>query len=215
MLRKEIFSIEFPNNEKIRSFLSLKKLESEFSSSKMFEKTAAMIASRFPINSKIDAKIKSNAEYFMTWQKACSSMLAYLIGPAKFLERTDADELVCLPIISRILIGNSLQTIRAMNVYNSHGWVGTIFFKDSEFNNEFAFFGQNDFSSIGSWVSKVRADVQKYNLYGFAKNEVSFQPEFSKSEIIESVESFGNTITVHDVFSKIENLKNKYHVGNL
>ncbi len=211
MTRDDIFAIEFPNNEQVRSYLNIKKLNDEFWPNRTFEKTAAMIATRFSINAKINQKIKASPDYFVTWQKLCSYMFAYLLGPAKFLERNDADELVCLPIVTKIQIGKSIQSVRAINVYNSTKWIGTLFFRDPEFNNEFAFYGQNGFISVGSWVSKIRGDVQSYNLYGLTKPTV--QTTQTKSSIIESIDAVGNTITVRDIFSKIEKLKETY-IGN-
>lgn len=210
MVRDDIFSVEFPENEKLKSFLKLTKLSEEYSSTRLFEKTAALLAARFPINAKIGNKIKANPNYFITWQKLCTSLFYYLLGPAKFLDRSDAEELVCLPIVTKIIIGNSLQTVRAISVYNSTKRIGTLFFRDPEYNNEFAFFGQNEFVSIGSWVSKVRADVQNYNLYGLTKTESATPTTSTKSSIIESVDAVGNTITVRDVFAKIDSMKNIY-----
>lgn len=207
-VRSDIFSIEFPQNEKIRQVLSIKNLNDGYSRTKQFDKTAALVAAQFKLNEKIKRKIKVNKEYLITWQKLCSVLFAYLLGPAKFLDRSDANELVCLPFVTKLIINNSLQTVRGISIYNSTKWIGTFFFRDPEFNDEFAFYGQNDFISTGSWASKVRADVQKYNLYGLTKGTISIST--TKSVINETTVAVGNTITVKDLFSAINKLKEKF-----
>ena len=112
--------------------------------------------------------------------------------------------------MTKIQIGRSLQTVRAISIYNSEKRIGTLFFRDPEFNNEFSFFGQHDFKSVGAWASKVRSDVQNYNMYGLTKSSIAVPEPISKSAIAEMTSSVGSTITVRDVFEKIENLKTAY-----
>jgi len=216
MERTDIFSIEFPQNEKLRECLSLKRLADIYTNSKQFDKTAALAAAaHFKINARIKQKIQSNPEYLVTWERTCTYIFTYLMGPAKFFDRTDANELVCLPLTTKVILDNKIQTLRGISIYNSTKWIGTLFFKDPEFNNEFAFYGQNDFVSTGSWGSKVRADVQKYNLYGLTKVAVSTDVAAAKSILSESVSVVGNTITVKDIFSSIDNLKKTFTGINL
>lgn len=210
MIREDIFNTVIPKTDKVRSLLKFKRLVEEYTNSHQFERKAAIVASRIlPANEKIKLKLAKNSDYIDSWQKNCSLMFSYLLGPARFLDRTDVDELICLPFISKIIINSSSQTVRGISVYNSSKRIGTLFFRDPEFNNEFAFFGQNNFTSIGSWVSKVRSDVQNYNVFGLTKPSIiSPKTSAAKSSIIESINTVGNTITVHDIFSKIEKLKN-------
>lgn len=215
MERSDIFSIEFPQNEKLRECLSLKRLSDLFSSSRKFDRTAALAAAQFKVNSKIKQKIQADPEYLITWERTCSFIFAYLLGPAKFFERSDGNELVCLPVTTKVIINHRLQTVRGISVYNSTKWIGTLFFRDPEFNNEFAFYGQNDFVSTGSWGSKVRADVQKYNLYGLTKVVTSADVTQAKSILNETVSIVGNTITVKDIFDSIDKLKKTFEVNNL
>lgn len=215
MDRNDIFSLEFPQNEKLRTCLSLKRLSDIFSEGQKFDRVAALAAAQFKINSKIKQKIQANAEYLITWEKTCAYVFSYLLGPAKFFERADGNELVCLPIATKVVINRKLQTLRGISVYNSTKWIGTLFFRDPEFNNEFSFFGQNDFVSTGSWSSKVRADVQKYNLYGLTKVAVTTDVAQTKSILNESVSVVGNTITVKDIFSSIDKLKKTFFGTNL
>lgn len=211
MDRSDIFSIEFPQNEKLRECLSLKRLGDIFTNTRQFDKIAALAAAQFKVNARIKQKIQSNPEYLITWERTCSYIFSYLLGPAKFFERTDANELVCLPVTTKVILNNKIQTLRGISVYNSTKWIGTLFFRDPEFDNEFAFYGQNDFVSTGSWGSKVRSDVQKYNLYGLTKTiGVPKDIKTSKSILSESVSIVGNTITIKDIFSSIENLKKQF-----
>lgn len=214
MVREDIFNIDFPQNDKLRMCLNMKRLAELLQKTQQFDKTAALVATRFKINSRIKEKIESTPDYLDTWIKTCTSMFVYLLGPAKFLERKDADELVCLPTAIKVDVCGRLQTIRGISIYNSSKRIGTLFLKDPEFNNEFAFFGQNGFSSIGSWVSKVRNDVQSFNLYGMTKLESSDGKKMESADaiksVIESTSAIGNTITVVDIFTKIDELKNTY-----
>lgn len=211
MERSEIFSIEFPQNEKLRSCLSLKKLNEFFSVDRQFDRTAALVAAQFKVNARIKQKIQANPNYLVTWEKTCAYIFQYLLGPAKFFDRADGDSLVCLPFMTKVVINHSLQTVRGISVYNSTKWIGTLFCRDPEFNNEFAFYGQNDFVSTGLWTAKVRADVQKYNLYGLTKISIT-QPDASQSKAVlnETMSVIGNTITVRDIFSKIDELKKQF-----
>lgn len=210
MDRSDIFSIKFPQNEKLRECLSLKRLGDIFTNTRQFDKTAALAAAQFKVNARVKQKIQSNPEYLITWERTCSYIFAYLMGPAKFFERPDANELVCLPVTTKVILNNKIQTLRGISVYNSTKWIGTLFFRDPEFDNEFAFYGQNDFVSTGSWGSKVRADVQKYNLYGLTKTVVTADVTATKSVLSETVSVVGNTITVKDIFSSIDNLKKEF-----
>lgn len=215
MERIDIFSIEFPQNEKLRECLSLKRLSDIFTNSRQFDRTAALAAAQFKINARIKQKIQANPDYLVTWERMCSYIFAYLMGPAKFFERSDANELVCLPLTTKVILNKKIQTLRGISIYNSTKWVGTLFFKDPEFDNEFAFYGQNDFVSTGSWGSKVRADVQKYNLYGLTKVALAADVTATKSILNESVSVVGNTITVKDIFASIDNLKKTFVGINL
>lgn len=207
MVRSDIFSIEFPQNQKLRECLSFQRLSDIFTETHQFDKTAALVAAQLKVNSKIKEKIQSTPEYLITWERTCTFIFTYLVGPAKFFERPDGNELVCLPFTTKVDINGKLQTVRGISIYNSTKWIGTLFFKDPEFNNEFAFYGQNDFVSTGSWGSKVRADVQKYNLYGLTKVTVSADISPTKSILNETITVVGNTITVRDIFSAIDKLK--------
>ena len=214
MLRSDIFSIEFPQNAKLRECLSLKRLSNLYVESKQFDRMAALVSAQMDPNLRIKQKIQSNSDYLITWERTCTFIFSYLVGPAKFFERSDASELVCLPFATKVIVNHKLQTVRGISIYNSTKWVGTLFFRDPEFNNEFAFYGQNDFVSTGSWGSKVRADVQKYNLYGLTKMAISaVSPNLTaaKSILHENVFVVGNTITVKDVFAEIAKLKQKFN----
>lgn len=207
MERSDIFSIEFPQNKKLRECLNFKRLSDIYSSKKKFDRTAALVAAQLQVNSRIKQKIKSDPEYLITWERTCSFIFSYLLGPAKFFERSDGNELICLPFTTKVVIGSKIQTVRGISIYNSIKWIGTLFFRDPEFNNEFAFYGQNDFVSTGSWGSKVRADVQNYNLYGLTKVNINSNITQVKSILNESISIIGNTITVKDIFNLINDLK--------
>lgn len=208
MTKNDIFNIQMPNNIQLRTWMSLVRLANEFEKSKMFDLNSAKIAARFPINAEIQSKINKRESYIITWQRLCTKLFAYLIGPACFLDRKDKDDLVCLPIHCRL--DNGL--VYALNIYDNTNRIATIIQNDPDFENQFSFY-TNKLVSYGSWVSSVRNDVQQFNLYGLNLDaDINCNTSVEQSNSIESFqkenEMYGNTVTVYDIFNKIKSIKN-------
>ena len=221
MNKEDIFNISMPSNDKIRHYLGLKYLKDVYENTKTFDKIAAKISSKFQANYSINAKIEKNDAYLEVWMKLCNRMFYYLLGPAKFFDRKDIDSLVCLPICCKISINGSNCPTWAMNIYDSEKRIMTIFHKDPEFGNEYSFY-TDKLLAHGSWVGEVRTAVQQLNSYGFSldikenkQNKASIDDSFYTG-ISSSTElaTYGNTITVHDIFNKISLLKEKLSAMN-
>lgn len=215
MDKDQILDIKIPNNEKVRHYLSLKYLDGVYSETKEFDSIAAKIASRFPVNSLIKAKIDKRESYLESWQKLCTRLFYYLLGPAKFFDRKDANSLVCLPICCKISINGTDYPTWAINVYNSEKRIVTVFHKDPELDNNFSFY-TDKLVAKGSWVGEVRTAVQQFNLYGLNVDLKSIGSSSGKNpteafSALSRQESavYGNTITVYDIFKKIESIKQK------
>ena len=213
MDKGQILDIKVTDNEKVRHYLSLKYLDGVYSETKEFDLVAAKISSRFPVNSLIKAKIDKRESYIESWQKLCTRLFYYLLGPAKFFDRKDADSLVCLPICCKVSIDGVDYPTWAINVYNSEKRIVTIFHKDPEFDNEFSFY-TDKLVAKGPWVSEVRTAVQQFNLYGLNIDLNSMGGSKSTTETLKTFSNqesavYGNTITVYDIFKKIESIKQK------
>ena len=215
MDKDQILGIKIPDNEKVRHYLSLKYLDGVYSETKEFDQIGAKIASRFPVNSLIKAKMDKRESYLESWQKLCTRLFYYLLGPAKFFDRKDADSLVCLPICCKITVGDRYDLPTwAINVYNNEKRIVTIFHKDPEFDNEFSFY-TDKLVAKGSWVGEVRTAVQQFNLYGLnidlnsVGGKATDPNETFKAFSNQESAVYGNTITVYDIFKKIESIKQK------
>ena len=213
MDKGQILDIKVTDNEKVRHYLSLKYLDGVYSETKEFDLVAAKISSRFTVNSLIKAKIDKRESYIESWQKLCTRLFYYLLGPAKFFDRKDADSLVCLPICCKVSIDGVDYPTWAINVYNSEKRIVTIFHKDPEFDNEFSFY-TDKLVAKGPWVSEVRTAVQQFNLYGLNIDLNSMGVSKSTTETLKTFSNqesavYGNTITVYDIFKKIESIKQK------
>lgn len=213
MDKDQILDIKVTDNEKVRHYLSLKYLDGVYSETKEFDLVAAKISSRFPVNSLIKAKIDKRESYIESWQKLCTRLFYYLLGPAKFFDRKDADSLICLPICCKVSIDGVDYPTWAINVYNSEKRIVTIFHKDPEFDNEFSFY-TDKLVAKGPWVSEVRTAVQQFNLYGLNIDLNSMGGSKSATETLKTFSNqesavYGNTITIYDIFKKIESIKQK------